>query len=493
MASIGTSGGLENEPASNLRQRLLPSDIIRAQTIQAREGYRADARPDLPRGETSAAGSSTASAPREKTIPASPAVDLASAERIHLRVRGSPELSGEYRVNPDLTISVNGIGRISVGSTVGSDFETQLADRFSTDLRRDVSVAVEIARFRPFFVTGQVAQPGAIEWRPELTLIQAISLSGGIVRGSSSTVMDTPERSLLQQQARAQLRFALAQLSRLRAERDGNEGVESTRTLDSVFEGVSPDSRQAVEQFMGRQNGLLSEQRALLQARISRLEKERESAKNELEAATLQANEIKTQLDLTKEMMNGLEQLKAQKLLPNQKYIAQRRDMADIRVRYSEARVAVERARGRVGSLTRDIEAVQMERRALLNERIETLEREVVQLELTLGDTSRDQRASQETTHSVNYHIARKSPNGVQTIPANLFTEVFPGDVVIVSSQQRQRSSATARGTPAVTTASASGTSSSLERTQQIMESSAGMMPSFGRLISTRIGGSASN
>src|SRR5215204_700934 len=40
--------------------------------------------------------------------------DLANAERLSIRFRGYPDLTGDYRVHPDETVSIPVVGRISV-------------------------------------------------------------------------------------------------------------------------------------------------------------------------------------------------------------------------------------------------------------------------------------------------------------------------------------------------------------------------------------------
>lgn len=91
----------------------------------------------------------------------------------------------------------------------------------------------------------------------------------------------------------------------------------------------------------------------------------------------------------------------------------------------------VERARARLSNIDQQLVMLPQQRRAALSERIDSLEREVAQLELAssgsrLGD-------DQEDVLKLKYHIARESSAGVQTISATVFTEIMPGDVVIVS------------------------------------------------------------
>ena len=67
---------------------------------------------------------------------------------------------------------------------------------------------------------------------------------------------------------------------------------------------------------------------------------------------------------------------------------------------------------------------------------------------------------------SLTYHIARKSSEGVRTMVADLFTEILPGDVVIVSSKQRARSAA-----PDGLMTTMTNAPDALAETQRIMES----------------------
>jgi polysaccharide biosynthesis/export protein ExoF len=411
-------------------------------------------------------------------------LELLGAERVQLRVNGYPELNGDYRINPDQTISIAGLRRVPVDAMSVPDLEVYLSERLSASLRREISVSVEIARFRPYFVTGQVAAPGAVEWRPGLTLIQAISLAGGVSRSPTRGEIDTPERGLLTEQARAQQRFALAQLARLKAEKDGKASVEATRVMETLGDTSTSESRQALTTFIERQNQLLAEQREIMRGRITRLERERELAAREFETARQQEQEIAKTVEMSKEMAEKLEQLKDKQIITTSRYMGQQRDLIESRVRFGESRAQVERARGRVASLTREIETVQQERRAFLNDRIEMLERELAQLDLTLQDARPSQRASaQDAPPALSYYIARKTAaidlkvstgqdmSGLQTMAAHLFTEILPGDVVIVSSQARGPAEAAALAASNVN----AGSDSALAKMQRIIESSAAL------------------
>jgi polysaccharide biosynthesis/export protein ExoF len=422
----------------------------------------------IPRSSAAQRAQLPAKVSPESAAPAAPAVSsfkLSSAELISVRVRGIGEVSGDYRVNPDMTISIPRLGRVAIGTMAPQELERYLGERLSLALRQDVSVGVEVARFRSFFITGQVSQPGSIEWRPDLTLIQAISLSGGVMRTTTGE-LDTPERRLVLEQARVRHGFAVAQVARLNAEKKRKESVEIEQILGAYIARALPESREALEAFLTRQNQLLEEQRASHETRVGGLARERDAVLQELESARLQSDELKLMVELTETHMESIEGLRSQQLLTNTRYLEYRRALAEIKVRYSESLQLIQRARSRYNSLERDIQTVKSDREALLNERIETLEREIAELELTLGGPGALMEASTGgLSPALTYHIARKSASeGVQTIVANLFTEILPGDVVIVSSKARART----LGSDGLTTMTSAP--SALDETQRIME-----------------------
>ena len=105
-----------------------------------------------------------------------PPNQVAAAERISLRFEGQPDISGEYHVSPDGTLSVPVIGRISIAEMSLAQLEQDLTRRVTEFSGRPTYVTAEIVAYRPIFVTGFVSRPGAVEWRPGLTVLQAEAL-----------------------------------------------------------------------------------------------------------------------------------------------------------------------------------------------------------------------------------------------------------------------------------------------------------------------------
>lgn len=353
--------------------------------------------------------------------------DMSHVERVRIRVWGNADLSGEYGVDPDSSISIPRVGRIDVSSMSPADLEKVLAEKLSAMMRSDMTVAIEVVRFRPYFIMGQVAQSGAIEWRPGLKVIQAISLARGVLAPGGVD----PVNSVAGRQYRTQLTFARAQLARLKAERGGANVVATADNVTSLIKNAPETSRPALTSLIGRQNDMLREQREIMDARLVGLQREREAAERELEAAKVQEKAIAEHLDNSRAQLANIEVLRTKKLVTNARYFDHKSNLMLVEVRYAEARSVVERAQTRVDGVEQQLATVPQQRRADLNERIDSLEREVAQLELASG-VSASETDDQDDVLKLSYHIARESSTGVRTIPATVFTEIMPGDVLIV-------------------------------------------------------------
>lgn len=101
---------------------------------------------------------------------------------LEIRVRQQEDLSGVYQVGDDGTIRFPYIGVVDVRgklpTTLAEEIEVRLGDGY---LRQpQVAVLVQAHQNREVSVLGQVKEPGSYPFKERLTLVQAISLAGGM-------------------------------------------------------------------------------------------------------------------------------------------------------------------------------------------------------------------------------------------------------------------------------------------------------------------------
>jgi hypothetical protein len=278
---------------------------------------------------------------------------------------------------------------------------------------------------------GMITQPGANEWQPGLNIIKAVALAHGTVR--QPTAVDDPVAALSLQQSKTQLQFSLALLARLKAERDGSEKIQNTEQLASVLADMPIAIRPRLQDFVDSQSEILNEQRQLTLTQIAGLEQELAAAQAEVDAALAQEKAIKAQFDISSSLLKDVEHLKDKQLVSNSRYLEQRSDLMTSQIRHAESQSLTERARARASSISRQIETLRAQQRVALNDRIEILQREVAQLELGLLQSSPNSQTG-NGANTLSYNIARQTPSGIVTFTANVFSEIQPGDVIVVSA-----------------------------------------------------------
>jgi protein involved in polysaccharide export with SLBB domain len=114
---------------------------------------------------------------------AQPQVDLGyrlgSGDRVRITVYGQPELTGEYQVDGTGQLAFPLIGQVQAGGLTGQGLEKALVDKLKPDYLKNPSVSVEVLTYRPFYIVGEVKQPGSYPYVTGMSVINAVALAGG--------------------------------------------------------------------------------------------------------------------------------------------------------------------------------------------------------------------------------------------------------------------------------------------------------------------------
>lgn len=111
---------------------------------------------------------------------------LSTGDVISIVVFGEDDLKKEKtRLTDAGTISYPILGEIEVrGKTVG-DLEKMITEGLRGRYLVNPRVAVTIDEYRPFFISGQVANNGSFPYQPGLTVRKAVSIAGGFKERAS--------------------------------------------------------------------------------------------------------------------------------------------------------------------------------------------------------------------------------------------------------------------------------------------------------------------
>lgn len=123
-----------------------------------------------------------------------------SGDKLRITVFGHDDLSGEFQVDGSGNISLPLIGNVAVGDRSMDDIEQAIVSKLQPDYLKNPRVNVEVVNYRPFYILGEVNNPGSYPYVNGMTVVNAIALSGGYTyraREGKVTITrgDDPERN----------------------------------------------------------------------------------------------------------------------------------------------------------------------------------------------------------------------------------------------------------------------------------------------------------
>lgn len=104
---------------------------------------------------------------------------LGPGDRLRVVVFGQTELSGEFSVNVDGSVSYPLVGAVPAAGSTPEALEAAIAAALVPDYMRDPQVSVEVLSYRPYFIMGEVKAPGSYPYMSGLDVHSAIAVAGG--------------------------------------------------------------------------------------------------------------------------------------------------------------------------------------------------------------------------------------------------------------------------------------------------------------------------
>ncbi len=122
-----------------------------------------------------------------------------SGDKLRITVFGHEDLSGDFLVDGAGYVSLPLIGNVKAGDSTARELEMAIVDKLKPDFLKNPRVGVEVLNYRPFYILGEVKNPGSYPYVSGMKVINAIALSGGYTyRGRENRVLITraadPER-----------------------------------------------------------------------------------------------------------------------------------------------------------------------------------------------------------------------------------------------------------------------------------------------------------
>ncbi len=171
-------------------------------------GAQSSAQPQSPASQSQAPQAQPQQAPAKTSKPAQAAAPVAAKipegayrlgvmDKLRIRVaewqpadgsvRTWDAVSGDYTVGPSGALSLPFIGDLDAAGKTTGEVSKAIGERLQGEfaLRNLPSASVEVAEFRPLFLAGDVDKPGEYPYSPNLTVLKAVSLAGGLKRSDA--------------------------------------------------------------------------------------------------------------------------------------------------------------------------------------------------------------------------------------------------------------------------------------------------------------------
>ncbi|HEV7310797.1 polysaccharide biosynthesis/export family protein [Ensifer sp.] len=354
-------------------------------------------------------------------------------------VRDWSVVSGEYTVGPSGTLSLPFIGDLPAAGKTTTEVGEAIGEKMQTlfGLRDRPSASVELAQYRPVYLSGEVEKPGEYPFVPNLTVLKAVSLGGGLRRAENGQrfardYINANGDSSVQTAERNRL---LIRRARLQAEIAEKEGITLPDDLKQI---------PGIDKILASEAALMASRDRKQKLQLASLADLKSLLESEIQSLAKKSVTQNRQLELVMEDREKIEGLAEKGLALSQRKLQLEQRVAELQAALLDIDTASLKAKQDVSKAGQDETNLRNDWDAQLAQDLQNTEAELDTLSIKLG-TSRDlmtealmqsveaaQSKDKTTEAAVAYSIVRERDGKPSEIAADENTPVLPGDVIKV-------------------------------------------------------------
>lgn len=356
---------------------------------------------------------------------------LGAGDKLRITVHEWPDLTGQFSVSAERTVFMPLIGEVDARNATVRTLAKRISSQLRSKIRSELppQCSIEIIEYRPFFVVGDVAHPGKYDFRPGLTVLQAVSIAGGFYRETNGRDFFSIESDFRVAKRRA--KEIAARIARLQAEQLNATTIEFPQHIN--WDSPSDQAIQDGERKIFRSNNEALEKQLATFDRYLSLQQE-------------QINTIDTQiatgekhLTKVKHLFEGFDELAKKGLSNNARQAASTQTIAQLESNVYNLLATKLRVQ-------QSLSEIEQRRLTALNLRSSRINGELQAARSSAAENTYRLRASQQlmsegsvgksyelSQKMVRFEIQREVDGSEDKIAAEATTKVLPGDVVIVS------------------------------------------------------------
>jgi len=369
-----------------------------------------------------------------------PPYRLQPGDRLDIWVSQQPSLNRTVVLSPDGRLSLPLAGHIEATGMTVEELEAVLDKRLQSFFKEGVDLLVTLvpsAQHLPsIYVVGDVNVPGIYPYRPEMTVLHAVSVSGGLYR-TPLEARDLDRATVVQgqiNQSSTELTALQLRIARYRAE------LNDASTIEAPSDLALPSSAQDVTDMLGREQRLLEASRDEIASRVAaqkRLDDAATSAREAIER-TLETN--KRRIDLATERLRAISILVDKGLQHNSARLELEADIASLEGDKNQLQGQLADADSSAVTSGAVLEAFLKQRRTQLMSEMNQAEGQINTLRTQLAENNRimaiyqaDAEASSTTVKRAVFTVVKTIGDKTTESVASETTILKPGDLIRVT------------------------------------------------------------
>jgi polysaccharide export outer membrane protein/exopolysaccharide production protein ExoF len=353
--------------------------------------------------------------------------------------------SDSYTIGAGGLLSVPLIGQVRASGLQTAELAKVIGERLKQRLGlvEAPDVSVEVTNFRPFYIVGDIQKPGEYEYRPGLSILQSISLAGGLLRTEEGAAARV-RRDLITTQGDLNVfdnehRVLLVRKARLEAE------MTNMAELPVPVELQARNADPAVAALIQQEQIFFHTRKKSYDSQITALEKLRAFLEKETASLGAQLKTHQRQTQLVQQELDSISGLYKKGLSIAPRKLGLERNVAQLDGERIKLEMELARANQEVSKISISIADLRNRR---LNEVSAELQLTQTRLAEIGQRTQTAQHLLRETTastprlllisndptgrSSIKYTIVRSVGGQATEIAATESTELMPGDSVKV-------------------------------------------------------------
>lgn len=354
---------------------------------------------------------------------------------------------GQFAVTSDGVVFLPLIGEVSASDRTLAELAQDISNKIQlkVGLTQAPSVAVQIVKYRSFYLLGDIENPGEFEFRPGMNVMQAVSVGGGFRRsaGNDYSIIQRDKisrRGELSTLAISQMEL-IAKQSRLLAEIEDSDRITWPKEL------VSGNISSAAQKAMQEETQLFNARRSEQRSQLDNLNNNRQVLAKEVAALADKEATLGRQRELINKDLQNVRDLMMKGLAISSRELAAEQSAAASDNNKLDLQVAKLRATQEIARIEREIITMQSKRKneslrdiADVREKISTNKSKIstiLTILKTINESDDYANSDERGGTAVKFIIYRSNQQKSDKIDADEFDDLMPGDTLRVQIQRK--------------------------------------------------------